>query len=128
MPNIPEITKTVRVIHRISNDEKLRKLAEMLEKTLNVEATALGHAKYEGIDIGIDIGINIGIGIQQGIQQSIQEGWQEGKLEGWIQGWIEGWIQGWLEGSQETHDAFIEQMKLSGIPQETIDTIVERLK
>lgn len=88
--NVPEIKKAVRVIHRMSDDEKLRELAEMREKALHVEATALGHAKREGIDIGI------GIGIKQGIQ--------------------------------ETHDAFIEQMRLSGIPQETIDTIVGRLK
>lgn len=92
--NVPEIKKAVRVIHRMSDDEKLRELAEMREKALHVEATALGHAKREGIDIGI------GIGIKQGIQQ----------------------------GKQETHDAFIEQMKLSGISQETIDAIVGRLK
>lgn len=88
--NVPEIKKAVRVIHRMSDDEKLRELAEMREKALHVEATALGHAKREGIDIGIDIGIK--------------------------------------QGKQETHDAFIEQMKLSGIPQETIDAIVGRLK
>ena len=80
--NVPEIKKAVRVIHRMSDDEKLRELAEMREKALHVEATALGHAKREGIDIGIDIGRN----------------------------------------------SVIEQMKLSGIPQETIDTIVGRLK
>lgn len=80
--NVPEIKKAVRVIHRMSDDEKLRELAEMREKSLHVEATALGHAKREGIDIGIDIGIN----------------------------------------------SVIEQMKLSGISQETIDTIVGRLK
>lgn len=96
--NVPEIKKAVRVIHRMSDDEKLRELAEMREKALHVEATALGHAKREGIDIGI------GIGIKQGINQGIQQ------------------------GKQETHDAFIEQMRLSGIPQETIDTIVGRLK
>ena len=84
--NVPEIKKAVRVIHRMSDDEKLRELAEMREKALHVEATALGHAKREGIDIGIDI------------------------------------------GKRATHDAFVEQMKLSGIPQETIDTIVGRLK
>lgn len=88
--NVPEIKKAVRVIHRMSDDEKLRELAEMREKALHVEATALGHAKREGIDIGIDIGIK--------------------------------------QGKRETHDAFIEQMKLSGIPQETIDAIVGRLK
>ena len=58
----------------------------MLENSLNVEATALGQAKNEGIEIGIEI------------------------------------------GKRATHDAFIEQMKLSGIPQETIDAIVGRLK
>lgn len=100
--NVPEIKKAVRVIHRMSDDEKLRELAEMREKALHVEATALGHAKREGIDIGI------GIGIKQGINQGIQ--------------------QGIKQGIQETHDAFIEQMKLSGIPQETIDAIVGRLK
>lgn len=84
--NVPEIKKAVRVIHRMSDDEKLRELAEMREKALHVEATALGHAKREGIDIGIDI------------------------------------------GKRATHDAFVEQMKLSGIPQETIDTIAGRLK
>lgn len=100
--NVPEIKKAVRVIHRMSDDEKLRELAEMREKALHVEATALGHAKREGIDIGI------GIGIKQGINQGIHQGIQQGK--------------------QETHDAFIEQMRLSGIPQETIDAIVGRLK
>lgn len=100
--NVPEIKKAVRVIHRMSDDEKLRELAEMREKALHVEATALGHAKREGIDIGI------GIGIKQGMQQGIQQGINQGR--------------------QEAHDAFIEQMKLSGIPQETIDMIIGKLK
>ena len=60
MPNntkIPEISKAVMIIHEMSEDEKVQEIARIREKALHDEATALGHARREGIAEGEQIGM-----------------------------------------------------------------------
>ena len=54
--NVPEIQKAVMVIHQMSEDEKIQELARLREKALHDEASALGHARREGEQIGMEKG------------------------------------------------------------------------
>jgi predicted transposase YdaD len=77
--NVPEIQKAVMVIHQMSEDEKIQELARLREKALHDEASALGHARREGEQIGIEKGERIGIekgekiGIEKGMEKKEQE-------------------------------------------------------
>ena len=51
---MPEIQKAVMVIHQMSEDEKIQELARLREKALHDEASALGHARREGEQIGME--------------------------------------------------------------------------
>ena len=51
--SIPEIQKTIVILREMSADEKIREEARRREKRLHDEATALNHAKKEGIEEGI---------------------------------------------------------------------------
>lgn len=46
---IPEIQKAVLIIEELSEDEKIQEIARLREKQMHDEATALGHAKREGM-------------------------------------------------------------------------------
>ena len=52
--DVPEIQKAVMVIHQMSEDEKIQELARLREKALHDEASALGHARREGEQIGME--------------------------------------------------------------------------
>ena len=69
--------KTILIIRNLSGDEKIRQEAYYREKRLHDEATALGHARREGI----------------------AQGRAEGRAEGLIQGRAEGLIQGSDQGT-----------------------------
>ena len=51
--SIPEIQKTIVILREMSADEKIREEARRREKRLHDEATALNHARKEGIAEGI---------------------------------------------------------------------------
>mgnify|MGYP004534739325 FL=1 len=57
---IPEIQKTIVILREMSADEQIREEARRREKRLHDEATALGHAKREGIEEGRAEGEAIG--------------------------------------------------------------------
>lgn len=59
--NVSEIQKAVMIIHKMSDDEKIQEAARLREKALHDEATALGHARREGIAEGEQIGLQKGI-------------------------------------------------------------------
>ena len=65
---IPEVQKTIVMLRELSADEKVRQEAFYREKRIHDEATALGGALREGIEIGK------------------AEGRAEGKAEGIIEG------------------------------------------
>lgn len=50
--NVSEIQKAVMIIHKMSDDEKIQEAARLREKALHDEATALGHARREGVAEG----------------------------------------------------------------------------
>lgn len=54
--SIPEIQKTIVILREMSADEKIREEARRREKRLHDEATALNHARKEGIEEGIEKG------------------------------------------------------------------------
>ena len=54
--SIPEIQKTIVILREMSADEKIREEARRREKRLHDEATALNHARTEGIEEGIEKG------------------------------------------------------------------------
>ena len=68
---MPEIQKAVMVIHQMSEDEKIQELARLREKALHDEASALGHARREGEQIGMEKGEKIGI--EKGIEKGKEE-------------------------------------------------------
>ena len=55
--SIPEVKKTVVILKELSADEKIQQEAFYREKRLHDEATALGHARREGIAEGEAIGM-----------------------------------------------------------------------
>ena len=59
--NIQEVKDTIVMLRELSADEKVRREAYYREKRLHDEATALGHARREGISEGITIGKAEGI-------------------------------------------------------------------
>ena len=58
--SIPEIQKTIVILREMSADEKIREEARRREKRLHDEATALNHARKEGIEEGIAEGEAMG--------------------------------------------------------------------
>lgn len=77
--NVSEIQKAVMIIHKMSDDEKIQEAARLREKALHDEATALGHARREGIAEGRAEGEQIGL--QKGEQIGLQKGRAEGIAE-----------------------------------------------
>lgn len=67
MENNQEIKKAMNELEEMSEDEELRRLAELREKAIRDEKNGLRHAREEGIKEGIEEGIKQGIG--QGIEQ-----------------------------------------------------------
>ena len=65
---IPEIKKTIVIVRHLSGDEKVRQEAYYREKRLHDEATALGHARREGL--------------AEGLTQGRAEGLTQGRAEG----------------------------------------------
>ena len=59
--NVQEINQAIVVLRKLNADEKMRYLAEIREKSLHDEVSALEGAKEEGIAEGIQKGIAQGI-------------------------------------------------------------------
>ena len=84
---IPPIQKAVYVLHQMSEDEKLQESARLREKALHVEASALGHARREGIEIGEKRGEKRGradgmkIGEKKGVKIGEMKGRQDEKIK-----------------------------------------------
>ena len=66
--NVQEINQAIVVLRKLNADEKMRYLAEIREKSLHDEVSALEGAKEEGIAEGM------AQGIQKGIAQGIEKG------------------------------------------------------
>lgn len=57
MENNQEIKKAMNELEEMSEDEELRRLAELREKAIRDEKNGLRHAREEGIEEGIKQGI-----------------------------------------------------------------------
>ena len=90
--------KTILIIRNLSGDEKIRQEAYYREKRLHDEATALGHARREGI----------------------AQGRAEGRAEGLTQGRAEGLTQ----GRAETIHEMKQRMRDRGMTDDEIRAIL----
>ena len=92
--NVPIMKKAVNVIYDMSEDTRIREIARLREKAMHDEASALKHAKAEGIE--------------------------EGMAQGMAQGITKGMAQGMAKGKNE----IIAQMKAAGMTDEQISFVL----
>ena len=111
---IPEVNKTILIIRNLSGDEKIRQEAYYREKRLHDEATALGHARREGIAQGR----------AEGLTQGRAEGLTQGRAEGLTQGRAEGLTQGRAEGRAEVRNQMAERLRAKGMTDDEIREIL----
>ena len=102
--------KTILIIRNLSGDEKIRQEAYYREKRLHDEATALGHARREGIAQGR----------AEGLTQGRAEGLTQGRAEGLTQGRAEGLTQGRAETIRE----MTQRMRDRGMTDDEIKAIL----
>jgi len=69
----------MKELEEMSEDEELRRLAELKEKAIRDEKSAKYRWTEEGIKQGLEQGIKQGI--EQGIQQGIEQGKKQEKIE-----------------------------------------------
>lgn len=69
--NVQEINQAILVLRELSADEKMRYMADMREKALHDEATAIHAAIEKGIEQGL----------KKGIEQGLKKGIEQGKAE-----------------------------------------------
>lgn len=81
--NVQEISQAILVLRELSADEKMRYMAEMREKALHDEATAIHAALEKGMAQGLKKGLEKGLaqGMAQGLKQGIAQGLEQGKAE-----------------------------------------------
>ena len=99
---IPEVQKTIVMLRELSADEKVRQEAFYREKRIHDEATALGGALREGIEIGR----------------------AEGRAEGKAEGRAEGRAEGKAEGIIEAINRMAEKMRKAGFSEVQIKQII----
>ena len=75
---IPEVQRTIVMLRELSANEKVQREVYYREKQIHDEASALGTARREGIEIGRQEGI--ALGKQEGITLGRQEGSQAEKF------------------------------------------------
>ena len=72
MEDNKEIKEAMNELEKISEDEELRRVAELREKAIRDEKNGLRHAREDGLKEGIDIGTKRGF--KQGIEQGLKQG------------------------------------------------------
>lgn len=77
--NVQEINQAILVLRELSADEKMRYMADMREKALHDEATAIHAAIEKGMEQGMKKGIEQGL--KKGIEQGLKKGIEQGKAE-----------------------------------------------
>ena len=70
-----EIKEAMSELKKISEDEELRRVAELREKAIRDEKNGLRHAKEEGMKEGMKEGI------KEGMKEGIKEGIEKGKKQ-----------------------------------------------
>ena len=100
----PVMEKAVLALRVMSSDSTARQLAQMREEQMHEEATAMAAARSSGIKIGMEQGLQQGMeqGLQQGMEQGLQQGMEQGRSE------------------------VIKMMRLSGMSEEQINSILSQ--
>ena len=85
--NVQNNNKTILTLRELNADEKMRYFADMREKALHDEATALQHAREEGVMQGREEGIEEGRmqGREEGTRQIVEKMRKSGMTEEQIQ-------------------------------------------
>ena len=73
----PPVQEALQKLKALSASDEERRLAEVRERALIEEASALEYAKMRGIEEGFEKGI------EQGIEKGIEKGLEEGLAKGW---------------------------------------------
>ena len=95
--NVPIMKKAVNVIYDMSEDTKIREIARLREKAMHDEASALKHAKAEGMAKGI--------------------------AKGMAKGRAEGMAKGLTKGVEKEREATIRMLKANGFSDEQINAM-----
>ena len=124
--NVQEISQAILVLRELSADEKMRYMAEMREKALHDEATAIHAALEKGMAQGLEQGIARGMkkglekGLAQGMAQGLKQGIAQGLEQGIAQGLEQGIAQGLEQGIAEERQRMIENLRKFGLSEEQI--------
>ncbi|MDD7294824.1 MAG: PD-(D/E)XK nuclease family transposase [Oscillospiraceae bacterium] len=108
--NVQEISQAILVLRELSADEKMRYMAEMREKALHDEATAIHAALEKGMAQGLE----------QGIARGMKKGLEKGLAQGMAQGLKQGIAQGLEQGIAEERQRMIENLRKFGLSEEQI--------
>ena len=75
-----DIEEAIVTVHKMTEDEKMRRLADLREKAIMDEKAIRRKGYEDGHALGHEAGLKEGIeeGIKEGIQQGIQQGQKEG--------------------------------------------------
>ena len=114
MENNKNIKSAKERLTTLSDDERVRRLAELREKALMDER----EARYTGYTVGHKQGFEYGK--EKGIEEGIREGKKEGKEEGRKEGIREGKEEGKKEGKEEEKREIARKMKEEKFDLETI--------
>ncbi|MCM1228049.1 MAG: Rpn family recombination-promoting nuclease/putative transposase [Clostridium sp.] len=99
---IKEIRDTIVLLRELNADEKLKQEVYYREKRLHDEASALGHARREGIAEGL------------------AEGLEKGRVEGEAKGLVKGRAEGEAKGREEERNRLAENLRKMGMTEEQI--------
>ena len=107
-----DIKDAIVKVHEMSEDEKIRRLADLREKAI-MDEKAIRKAGYRrGMEKGLEDGKKIGI--EQGIEQGIKQGKNEGKIEEKLE----------IARKMKEKGLEVEQIKeIIGLNQEEIDKL-----
>ena len=81
--NVQEINKAILILRELSADEHMRQIAEMREKALHDEASAINSAIKKGMAKGMAKGIEKGMakGVEKGRAEGMAKGIEKGRAE-----------------------------------------------
>lgn len=108
--NVQEISQAILVLRELSADEKMRYMAEMREKALHDEATAIHAALEKGMAQGL----------KKGLEKGLAQGMAQGLKQGIAQGLEQGIAQGLEQGIAEERQRMIENLRKFGLSEEQI--------
>ncbi|MCQ2318224.1 MAG: Rpn family recombination-promoting nuclease/putative transposase [Bacteroidales bacterium] len=138
-PGLPEARESLDVYKEYSRrdaDFYFKDLVENKSIKRNMELSkdeGMFYGRQEGFAVGLEEGIQKGIqqgleeGMQKGMQKGLEEGMQKGLEKGMQKGMQKGLEEGIRKEREESKKRFLKLMENSGISQETIDDMANKL-